>query len=132
MAVITSSATSVPLAILLDVTCAFASIRSARGPVTMRFGSTAKVLLKCKLKYYRISECPVHVHKFQRPTCDQERDGFVPKPSLGAEAKIIINLMLEEASTLKPLTPGMTATCVQMLGVSHEMAEAQTVGCSGC
>ena len=25
--------------------------------VTMRFGSTAKVLLKCKLKYYRISEC---------------------------------------------------------------------------
>ena len=27
------------------------------GPSTMRFGSTAKVLLKCKLKYYRISEC---------------------------------------------------------------------------
>ena len=26
---------------------------------TMRFGSTAKVLLKCKLKYYRISECVV-------------------------------------------------------------------------
>ena len=25
----------------------------------MRFGSTAKVLLKCKLKYYRISECGV-------------------------------------------------------------------------
>ena len=24
---------------------------------TMRFGSTAKVLLKCKLKYYRILEC---------------------------------------------------------------------------
>ena len=24
---------------------------------TMRFGGTAKVLLKCKLKYYRISEC---------------------------------------------------------------------------
>ena len=24
---------------------------------TMRFGSTAKVLLRCKLKYYRISEC---------------------------------------------------------------------------
>ena len=24
---------------------------------TMRFGSTAKVLLKCRLKYYRISEC---------------------------------------------------------------------------
>ena len=23
----------------------------------MRFGSTAKVLLKCKLEYYRISEC---------------------------------------------------------------------------
>ena len=28
---------------------------------TMRFGSTAKVLLKCKLKYYRISECDHHV-----------------------------------------------------------------------
>ena len=28
----------------------------ARRP-TMRFGSTAKVLLKCKLKYYGISEC---------------------------------------------------------------------------
>ena len=29
----------------------------------MRFGSTAKVLLKCKLKYYRISECiPTHGH----------------------------------------------------------------------
>ena len=27
-------------------------------PCTLRFGSTAKVLLKCKLKYYRISECP--------------------------------------------------------------------------
>ena len=27
---------------------------------TMRFGSTAKVLLKCKLKYYRISECSRH------------------------------------------------------------------------
>ena len=24
---------------------------------TMRFGSTAKVLLNCKLKYYRISKC---------------------------------------------------------------------------
>ena len=27
------------------------------GPGTMRFGSTAKVLAKCMLKYYRISEC---------------------------------------------------------------------------
>ena len=26
------------------------------GVHTMRFGSTAKVLLRCKLKYYRISE----------------------------------------------------------------------------
>ena len=24
---------------------------------TMRFGSTAKVLAECELKYYRISEC---------------------------------------------------------------------------
>ena len=28
-----------------------------RGCCTMRFASTAKVLAKCKLKYYRISEC---------------------------------------------------------------------------
>ena len=28
-----------------------------QGRLTMRFGSTAKVLLECKLKYYRISEC---------------------------------------------------------------------------
>ena len=26
---------------------------------TMRFGSTSKVLAKCKLKYYRVSECMV-------------------------------------------------------------------------
>ena len=32
---------------------------------TMRFGSTAKVLLKCKLKYYRISECLAHRPMFQ-------------------------------------------------------------------
>ena len=30
-----------------------------RAQCTMRFGSIAKVLLKCKLKYYRISECSV-------------------------------------------------------------------------
>ena len=28
---------------------------------TMRFGSAATVLAKCKLKYYRISECGVQV-----------------------------------------------------------------------
>ena len=34
------------------------SIPSASSaPCTMRFGSTAKVLAECKLKYYRISEC---------------------------------------------------------------------------
>ena len=27
---------------------------------TMRFGSIAKVLAECKLKYYRISECSRH------------------------------------------------------------------------
>ena len=31
----------------------------SRAHGTMRFGSAAKVLLKCKLKYYRISECMV-------------------------------------------------------------------------
>ena len=30
---------------------------SARAHRTMRFGSTAKILAKCRLKYYRISEC---------------------------------------------------------------------------
>ena len=36
-----------------------------KAPCTMRFGSTAKVLLKCKLKYYRISEvpCKASVHE---------------------------------------------------------------------
>ena len=39
--------------------CQFGYRKNGRGSVhhTMRFGSTAKVLLKCKLKYYRISEC---------------------------------------------------------------------------
>ena len=35
---------------------------------TMRFGSTAKVLLKCKLKYYRISECREDVREDDRRT----------------------------------------------------------------
>ena len=36
---------------------AFSSQPTCKKPdCTMRFGSTAKVLLKCKLKYYRISE----------------------------------------------------------------------------
>ena len=40
-------------------------------PRTMRFGSTAKVLAKCMLKYYRIPEClgsaaeSVWVHQLQ-------------------------------------------------------------------
>ena len=33
--------------------------RCTRSPRTMRFVSTAEVLANCKLKYYRISECPV-------------------------------------------------------------------------
>ena len=35
---------------------------------TMRFGSTAKVLLKCKLKYYRISECVI----FNKDDCPSQ------------------------------------------------------------
>ena len=31
----------------------------------MRFGSTAKVLAKCKLKYYRISECEASAKHLQ-------------------------------------------------------------------
>ena len=34
-----------------------------RMPSTMRSESTVKVLAKCKLKYYRISECAVHLRK---------------------------------------------------------------------
>ena len=36
----------------LTICCSMSMAKS-----TMRFGSTAKVLAKCKLKYYRISEC---------------------------------------------------------------------------
>ena len=36
---------------------------AALGPPSMRFGSTAKVPVKCKLKYYRISECPPSVRE---------------------------------------------------------------------
>ena len=38
---------------------------------TMRFGSTAKVLLKCKLKYYRISECTMGPCQRHSPTPEQ-------------------------------------------------------------
>ena len=37
----------------------------------MRFGSIAKVLAECKLKYYRISECIVAQAVF-RPVCARE------------------------------------------------------------
>ena len=40
-------------------------------PRTMRFGSTAKVLLKCKLKYYRISECHVPQEAAGKPSLAQ-------------------------------------------------------------
>ena len=33
----------------------------------MKLGSTAKVLAKCKLKYYRISECRGIIWKPERP-----------------------------------------------------------------
>ena len=38
------------------------------GQRTMRFGSTAKVLLKCKLKYYRISECSAGMDTVKAPS----------------------------------------------------------------
>ncbi len=44
-----------------ELGCGPVQLLSTFRPHTMRFGSTAKVLLKCKLKYYRISEC-VHAH----------------------------------------------------------------------
>ena len=38
------------------------SVCKAEGELrTMRFGSTAKVLAECQLKYYRISECSAHL-----------------------------------------------------------------------
>ena len=47
----------------------------------MRFGSTAKVLLKCKLKYYRISECEVDSYipracVNQLPSCQASGHGL--------------------------------------------------------
>ena len=47
------------------------SVRRLRGQLTLRFGSTAKVLLKCKLKYYRISECSCLQHV--RARCPQPK-----------------------------------------------------------
>ena len=41
---------------------------------TMRFGSTTKVLLKCKLKYYRISECARDPHH----RCNISKEGGFP------------------------------------------------------
>ncbi len=41
-----------------ELTNAQQDVRGYRASLrTMRFGSTAKVLAECKLKYYRISEC---------------------------------------------------------------------------
>ncbi len=54
----------------------------------MRFGSTAKVLAKCKLKYYRISEClqgawvkvEVIQHHCSHEECGvQSRDQLLPQ-----------------------------------------------------
>ena len=44
----------------------------------MRFGSTAKVLLKCKLKYYRISEC-VQLMRDRRHADKQEEQARAAK-----------------------------------------------------
>ena len=40
----------------LSIHCLYPASETTCKGCTMRFGSTAKVLLKCKLKYYRISE----------------------------------------------------------------------------
>ena len=45
---------AIPMAVLC---LPFYSSATSASHHTMRFGSAAKVLLKCKLKYYRISEC---------------------------------------------------------------------------
>ena len=56
---------------------------------TMRFGSTAKVLLKCKLKYYRISECvrpfpPVVPHRRPRPLGKKQSAGRLASTDVSA------------------------------------------------
>ena len=51
---------------------------------TMRFGSTAKVLLKCKLKYYRISECTVSfTTPYKNVMCNGLCPQLKPLPSSG-------------------------------------------------
>ena len=57
------------------------SMMKVRVP-TMRFGSTAKVLLKCKLKYYRISECPL-----SGPVSNTARDHLRLRCRLEAEVE---------------------------------------------
>ena len=46
--------------------------------LTMRFGSTAKVLAKCMLKYYRISECVCHVNVWQKASRTQKTMALLP------------------------------------------------------
>ena len=77
------------------------------GRSTMRFGSTAKVLLKCKLKYYRISECAAHACHNSR-MADNDWDGTQLLSSLGREYM------------LRPF----------YLGLCHKFAGAQCVSCS--
>ncbi len=62
----------------------------------MRFGSTAKVLLKCKLKYYRISECdpcrcsnPRVMLDQIAPSLSHLPPGVVPIPPTSAAAVLM-------------------------------------------
>ena len=54
----------------------------------MRFGSTAKILLKCKLKYYRISECAVQAQDTGHVGTGADSNGTnvldQPRPRMGA------------------------------------------------
>ena len=45
------------------------TLASSQGWSTMRIGSTAKVLAKCKLKYFKISECGAGVLQPHQPFC---------------------------------------------------------------
>ena len=64
---------------MLCCQCSVACSRAAlhRCQHTMRFGSTAKVLLKCKLKYYRISECSMTSWPSMQPPVETYRSNQV-------------------------------------------------------
>ncbi len=100
-----------------------------RAQHTMRFGSTAKVLAECKLKYYRISECNrAHLCDTEAVLASQpegnavSNDGGVAMGDVGEGAG-----MHQDGGLLQRLHEG------RRQGVLHEnhegTADAEVIGC---